>query len=1242
MWKMSPGELLQLKGAGGERFAHFVDRLIRAEAAKGGLPQSEVRTQIRVNIKDGGVDTQVTQAIPRDQRGWFGVPTCWQFKAVEADDINDKKSKKKKNGLQEEINKPYVRELIAQGYAYRFCLLGGLSPPKLAHWEEQLRVEARAIRSDAPDPRVIDGGHLLAWAERFPAVVAWLRYLSQGVFHWEAWGQTCRAVTPHYVPNPEWEGIRRQIVQHADFNTPCVGGNPCLIVGGTAGVGKTRLVFETLNDSLASPGLVVYAADEQEAKGVATAIANTPEQVAILVADECSSQTRHFLDENLRGHVHRIRIICLDNMAERLAGLRSQVWLSADSLKNTDAILEANFPDVPEDRRRQYVKRSGGFVRLAAAMCQDDPQLARGDLSGLLGTLEQYVRIRLRGHLRLVSLLALFHKVGFCDEVQGDVEALCRVANCSRQDFNDATRVVKESPGFVKQAGRYWYITPEVVAQVLYSEGWERWVKVDPETFLRALPDHLQQQVIDQAAKLGGEEVRALLAAFFRGWFDQLTARDLADPRRTSLAAAIIQAGPEEYLPKLRDVIDRAEADDLMRIRGDWGTGWGPRRTLVWLLETMAAFPDFFDDCEACLFRLALHETEHQIGNSATEIWRNLFCIYLSGTAAPFQQRIEVLKNRISSPGFDEAKLAFRGLSKIFERSSGHIIGPPEFAGRIRPRDWQPASSDEERGCYLVALKLCAEQVSYSDADHRSLAFGVLVDHLDSLLGGGFLDEIARVLTASALEDGEVRRLVNAVDKFLEFEQQIGRDRANEQANRYIQEVRRWVDSIRPSDFDGKLRSVCARDPWDQRLLAQDLRTQDDEADELAAQIRSDPSRLLPHLDWLAGSEARSAERLGFALGRIDESYACGTMIIDHAIRRKSAPLLRGYVRGLVFAQRPPADEFLRLMRELEAAHPEMAVDVLVYGGDSFDALNRVVHLVESHAVSPRFLATFAMGIGRRELSVEEVGRLLPYFVAATTAADADTARAGVRFLFTYLMFEKRRTLRSSIEVEDVRSQAWRLADAALPYVETRIAYEWSQIVEQLAGYDLRRAAILFGRALLSESMEVESQAQEQLIKLASQDPNSVMEGFGQALLDPTQGWRLQIHVLHDLTARIPPHSILAWVRKHGINAARAIARHLPRPFLDAEDRPVVPEVLDVILREYDDDRVLSNFAAGAHSGESWWGDGSEQFRREAGDARRFLKHPNRRIRQWARHEIDQRTRLAEWEEREHAEQALP
>jgi hypothetical protein len=1241
MWRLNPADLLQLKGAGGERFVHFVDQLIRAEAAFGGLPQSEIATQLRVNIKDGGVDTEVRQPIPRDRSSWFNAPTCWQFKAVDADAINAKRNRKTRNDLQKVIRKSYAEQLLRQGFGYRLCLLGDLTPATLRSWEDQLEAEARAINPNAPGPRVIHGGHLIAWAERFPAVVAWLRGFSRAVLHWEAWRDSCRKITRVYVPNPEWEGFRKRILEHADFNAPCAG-EPCLSVEGAAGVGKTRLVFETLDALRESPGLVIYARDEQEAKVAAISLANTSDCIAVLVADECSLATRLVLDEILRRHIGRIRMICLDNMGEKLESVQSQIWLSPDSLKNTADILEANFPDVPEDRRRQYAELSGGFVRLAAAMCNDDAKLAAGDISALPGSIVPYVRDRLRGHLPVVSLLSLFHKVGFKDEVKADLEVLCKIANRSGQDFKDAVCVVRESPGFVVQAGRCWYVTPEIVARILFAEGWRRWVSPNHGAFLNKLPDHLSLQLIDRAGKLGGKEVRDELASFFRQWFGHLKAHDLSRPRTMSQACAIVESSPEEYLPKLRALIEDATPEDLSEIHGEAiRAARGPRRTLVWLLERLVSFPEFFRDCEACLFRLALHETEPQIANGATAIWKNLFGVVLPGTAVPFPQRIEILRGRTASHNLDEATLAFSGLASAFKLAPGHVIGPPVVAGRLRPPDWEPGSAEERLECYRAVLRTCSEYIGKGDDAHRTLAFDLLVGHLEYLLVRRFLEDVAKILAPGKISAEESRKVLNAVDRFLAFEELAGRAKASEKATRYIEAVERWSNTFRPSDFDGRLRSVCARDPWDRRF-SDAQGPEGDETDELAQEILTSPARLRAHLDWLASGEARSAQRLGFAIGKLDGDFACGRMIFDHAIRRGSAPLLRGYVRGLVASQRLPSGELLELMSRLEAVHPEMAVDILCFGGDGFDALNRAIRLVEAKAVAPRFLANFAMGTGGRELSAEELCRLLPYFSQAAASDDADSARAGIRFIATYLMFEKRRSEQSCLESRAVRSQVWRLIEVALPFVESQLAYEWSNAVEELGAYDISRAAELLGQALLSESYDLGEQAQENLGKLAPDHPDAVMAGLGKALLGGDRSWRLQVVVLQDLVEKLPPRTVVEWVRSHGVEAARAIARHLPRPFLNNEGEPVVPELLDTILREFDDDQVFDNFLAGAHSGEMWYGDGSEQFRRDAEQARQFLHHPNHRIRKWARHEIDSRLGMAEWEQRRHAERFLP
>ena len=161
-----------------------------------------------------------------------------------------------------------------------------------------------------------------------------------------------------------------------------------------------------------------------------------------------------------------------------------------------------------------------------------------------------------------------------------------------------------------------------------------------------------------------------------------------------------------------------------------------------------------------------------------------------------------------------------------------------------------------------------------------------------------------------------------------------------------------------------------------------------------------------------------------------------------------------------------------------------MAVDILVFGGDDFDALNRVIQLVDSRTVSPRFLASFARGIGPRELSVAEVDRLLPYFIEA----DGDTVRAGLRFLAAILLFEKRGLQPPCFETETVRSQAWRLIEVALPYIEGQPYCDWLEVVELITKYDVSRTSSLLSQALMNENLNLVIHAQQKLAELAAKN----------------------------------------------------------------------------------------------------------------------------------------------------------
>jgi len=61
MWTINARDIISLRTPGGDRFTEFVDALIRAEAFAEGISQTLISTNLRTNIGDEGVDTEVKQ-----------------------------------------------------------------------------------------------------------------------------------------------------------------------------------------------------------------------------------------------------------------------------------------------------------------------------------------------------------------------------------------------------------------------------------------------------------------------------------------------------------------------------------------------------------------------------------------------------------------------------------------------------------------------------------------------------------------------------------------------------------------------------------------------------------------------------------------------------------------------------------------------------------------------------------------------------------------------------------------------------------------------------------------------------------------------------------------------------------------------------------------------------------------------------------------------------------------------------
>ncbi|MGB5099132.1 MAG: hypothetical protein WBN94_00835, partial [Methanothrix sp.] len=739
MWAIIALDVVHLgRTPGGDRFTEFVDSLIFAEAYVNGLKTSEIRTNPRTNLPDGGVDTEVCQPLSNDSTGWLSdAPTIWQYKAkgYSAKKDGTDLPKETKKELRLEINKPYSTYCIKRGYAYRLCICDGLPADVQEMIENHLNEEARLINPAASKAKVLSAGSIAEWASRFPAIK--LRYFPSGAaslgLNFDTWGSSVIARTHEFVKYPAFEDISQKIRNHVDFTHAVT--EAVIPISGLAGVGKTRLVYESLLACDVAKHLSICTDEEKDAIEIVRTILNDPRAKAILIADECGLNTRYRLNELLKGHKNRVRVIAIDNSGERPASSSPEIWLDEMPKEITKEILDKNYPMVPIVRRRAYSDLAEGFVRFAAYLCSKDNLIASaGCVDPVHSGIRDYMLkegMLSSEELKVIQALSLVTNVGYKADVSQELAELCSIVNLEPRRFKEVANNLHDTTGFVARAGRYYYVTPEIVAQVGFDLSWNNLAKEDPQDFLEKLPKILLEPFLTRVRKSSSIEVRGIIGEFFRKWSFGLGPAQLNSVDAIDRLVTLIEVEPGTYLPVLRRLIEQATVDELKMVSGEnIGGSNGARRSIVWLAERMAAFHEYFDHAENILLKLGLAETEKNISNNATAIWRQLYRIFLSGTAISFLDRLSRLERRILSEDKEIPRFAINALDEILGDHAMRIAGPSIVAGKIPPEEYAPKNDQEYYECIFQTIKLIRRIFDHASIpeDTKKRAIEILVD----------------------------------------------------------------------------------------------------------------------------------------------------------------------------------------------------------------------------------------------------------------------------------------------------------------------------------------------------------------------------------------------------------------------------------------------------------------------------------------------------------------------------------
>ncbi len=760
MWTIDPKEVCLLRGSGGQPFTEFVNSVLSVEAFLLGIPASQIAMTLRVNVGDGGVDSRIDHGAASDRTGWLGVPSAWQYKAEEGKRVSDV-------SIGKEVEKRYATELVQRGYGYRVCVCDELTPERKDELARDLNLRAKKINPAAPLCFVISASDLASWASRFASVGGrfFNRPLAIGQ-DWRTWESTQTSLTQEFVTPDRWKGPMLAVQSHIDFLKKPL--SPLLPVQGVAGVGKTRLVCEAIRQVPGAYGLIVTTDGEDDAKKVAGWVKINPQVTAILVADECSASGREELRKLAQGAEDRLRVIAIDNDGEAPFGGSAEIWLERMDDTSARTVLDRNFPLVPSERRWAYADLSEGYIRLAADLCRHDAAIAAsGRLDAAIPTLQDFYRNRLSGEeQRVVEAVALVHRVGYTDDLSGQLDQLAMLTNIDRHRIVETAKRLKDAPGFIAVGRRYLYVTPQIIAEIAFRRAWGHWAEPNPAAFLDEFPADLRNAFELRVRGVTDQGVRSFVSAHFRDRVAGFAPDDLADFGKIRLLMDLVETDPVQYLPFLRRIIEDATNDQLL------GTGvpeYGQnrsRRDIVWAAERLAAFPEFFLSAELILRRLAIAETEHGIGNNATGIWRQLFRVHLSGTSVPFLERIPIFRSMLFSNEPPERELAVGALKDLLSSHVSRMGSPSLVGGRVPPRDWRPTNRGEWAASVMAVFDTIRSMLT-AGPPLAEEAWRYLTQHLRTLLVQRQLENPERIGGRVSSSGSGRRTVVRGARRFL-------------------------------------------------------------------------------------------------------------------------------------------------------------------------------------------------------------------------------------------------------------------------------------------------------------------------------------------------------------------------------------------------------------------------------------------------------------------------------------------
>lgn len=1233
-------------GGQGAAFEDFVYALVHEAARQSGVSANAVDWDPRPNVADGGRDIVVRNGHPGGSGHFIpDRPSHWSLKSG-ADGVSPAT-------LRREIepppptgrgwpDHPKVRDALRRGDALVWCAVHAVTHDA----RDAMRAEADRIAADlGVSPGLIEfrwQDQLVEAANRHPNVIA--RLLPHTADRW-AGVETLREWERGYRATSPWAnfGGRADLVTRVAVHLLGRGHPNVLHVVGLSGIGKTRVALEAcrrherLGGVLYIPRCAAFTPALRRAVEDADAVS--------LVVDETSFSEAEQLRVWFADRADQVRIVALGPAARQRAAAHPDLILVPEPQSEDDVLAVIREPGrgLSDGVLRSIAARSAHDLRLALRLVEATARLPELRSIPVVDAEDVWDRLMTlfptdipdpRWFRTRYEILTVAIDVGFNAEYRGELQALAGYFGLPERELLDCLNVA-ERCGLGLRAGRFFEATPHALAEGLFQAVFRRLLRDRMRDFMESLPDRLSRRFLERCQELPDdlrEEVADPVGRVFLGWLRGADITTLAGREASRIFQSWAEFDPARGLAWLRRAVEDATPAQLLGVDGatDGSGKWRGRRQLVWLCQNLAGFAEHFAACEAVLYRLARYETEPQIGNNGTALWRSLFWPVLTPTELAFDDRFPVLLGRLQAVTADDLELVLGAVAAAVDPPHiGFGLPPRVVGGRLTPAPWMPATHAELAAHRRAAARQVLAVVAGLSDPLRDRARRWVIGRVQRF---GYLDVLSAVRALFLAEDlpADLRReLVVELDRAIGFHRRK-KPEDGSTPPAHLPELEAWRAELAAGDLATRVQDLTAREYHD---LWMEERS-DAAYEAIGAELIAAPDVLGAMRDWLGSDAAKGARPLGFVLGRRADGDRVADIIRAWLTADTVRPLVLAYLGGLAARAGELPPDWASDLDTLVDRHPELAIEATTAADRGTRGLERILGAVARMRKPVAWLLRGLLFAGWGErLSAVDRGRILAALVRLASAGESGAVRVGLEMIDFW--WHDRRAL--DAEVVQVGFELAALGPGADATHEG--LYHWQRVLGLLAPHDPGRVAELVVELITGSDhpWRFGDENAEVLAGAARSAPREVMEVIGQAILDPARRVIFGIDVFHGVFEAVGVDEVRRWVETHGSDTLPWVARHLASPAVDQAGEVVVPPVTDWLFTERAADReAFEWFLMGRHSGVFVSGDNLVEKRKEA--MAPFLSHQSPRVREWAEYEVGSAERHAEWFERHKAD----